>query len=78
MSDTFLLFAEPSFMEGMARVLDLGNTLTEYNESPTPREADYNAIKSDWTMIGQDIYTAVEEIKNEINEQKEPESSHTK
>jgi len=55
-----------------------GNTLTEYNESPTPREADYNAIKSDWTMIGQDIYTAVEEIKNEINEQKEPESSHTK
>jgi len=33
---TDLLYARPSFLEGMARVADIGGTLQVYNESPTP------------------------------------------
>ena len=41
------LFAEPSFAEGMARVLDLFGTLNEYNASPTPQHADARALGAD-------------------------------
>ena len=34
------LFANPSFISGFARALDLGSTFTEYNTDATPEEAD--------------------------------------
>jgi hypothetical protein len=49
------LFAEPSFTEGMSRVLDLGCTLQEYNSSKTEQEADIEAIKNDWRAVGDDL-----------------------
>ena len=52
------LFADPSFVEGMARVLDLGCTLNEYNNSMTERQADYLALHADWRAVGQDIRAA--------------------
>ena len=55
-SDT--LYAAPSFVEGAARVLDLGNTMAVYNSSPTPEEADSVSIGMDWTAVGYDIRTA--------------------
>ena len=49
------LYANPSFILGMASSLDVGSTLTVYNESETPILADYRAIKADWAAIGKDI-----------------------
>lgn len=49
------LFAEPSFAEGMARNLDIGNTLQAYNASATEQEADIEALKDDWRAVGNDI-----------------------
>lgn len=49
-----LLFARPSFLEGVARVLDLGSTLNEYNCSMTPEQADQLALRSDLQRIGSD------------------------
>jgi hypothetical protein len=49
------LFAEPSLAEGAARVLDLGGTLQQYNESQTAQEADADALKNDWRAVGDDI-----------------------
>lgn len=49
------LFAEPSFFEGMSRVLDLGATLQDYNISETEQEADIRALKSDWRAVGEDL-----------------------
>ena len=49
------LFANPSFLEGMSRVLDLGATLQEYNTSNTEQEADTEALKNDWRAIGDDL-----------------------
>ena len=59
MYSTDYLFATPSFSRGMASVLDLGATLTRYNISDSPEEADAKAIASDWGMVGQDIRFAI-------------------
>jgi hypothetical protein len=70
MSQTDFLFARPSFVEGMARVLDLGCTLNVYNESRTESQADYKAIRNDFRMIGQDIAFALKQNEQEETLQK--------
>src|SRR3989344_1395122 len=54
------LFAEPSFIEGGARLLDFGNTLQEYNASETDAETDIESLKNDWRAIGDDIKISIE------------------
>lgn len=56
---SFFLFARPSFVEGAARILDFGDTLTEYNRSSSEAEADYNALLADWSAVGQDMRDAL-------------------
>lgn len=58
MRRTSVLFALPSFLRGVASILDLGSTLTVYNESSSPEEADAKAIRSDWLAVGDDILQA--------------------
>ncbi len=58
-NDTFYLSALPSFSEGMARVLDLGTTLEDYNDSPSPGLADYTALRNDWFAVGSDLRAAL-------------------
>ena len=56
---TFLLFSEPSFLEGYSRAFDLGNTLTYYNYSETDQRADFDAFYRDWLAVGSDIHFAL-------------------
>lgn len=67
MGDTSFLFAEPSFIEGMARVIDLGSTLDEYNSVMTQEQADFLAIRNDWEIIGEDIAIAIEAEEKKSN-----------
>lgn len=60
------LFAQPSFSSGVARNLDLWGQFDDYNRSETSAEADAKAIASDWLVIGQDIYDAIEQFESEI------------
>jgi len=60
---TYFLFAQPSFLEGAARILDFGDTLTEYNVSVTPQQADYYALLSDWRAVGDAITSAAKELE---------------
>jgi hypothetical protein len=60
MGDTTFLFARPSFLEGLARSIDLGATLDEYNQSVTPEQADLIAIRNDWEMVGEDIFVSLQ------------------
>ncbi len=53
------LFARPSFLEGMSRIVDFGDTLKEYNYSPTGKEADEIALWADWTVVGNDVRTVL-------------------
>lgn len=56
-----ILFARPSFVEGMARIMDIGNTLNEYNVSLAPEQADRLALRADWCAIGADFHAAIEQ-----------------
>lgn len=62
---TLFLSARPSFLEGVARILDFGNTLNEYNRSLSPEQADYLAIKSDWHVVGQDLRAAIATVERD-------------
>ena len=59
------LFSMPSFIEGVARILDFGNTLELYNESRTPQHADEEALFSDWMAIGEDMILAIQDVRME-------------
>ena len=41
-----IIYARPSFLEGMARVLDIGGTLEEYDFGPVDRERDIAAAEA--------------------------------
>jgi len=58
------LFAMPTFLRGMARVLDLGDTLTVYNTFKDENTADYEALKRDWEQVGIDIAEAMKEYEH--------------
>ena len=60
------LFAQPSFLSGVARCLDLGGTFDEYNESPTPAQADATAILNDWLAVGADLRHGLDAAKEEV------------
>lgn len=70
MNRTDFLFAIPSFISGMASVLDLGATLVQYNESFTPAEADFKAMQADWGVVGMDIIAAMNEWRIAYNGEK--------
>lgn len=66
MSDySTILFASPSFVEGVSRVLDMGNTLGEYNCSPSGEAADAYALLADWRAVGEDLRQAIRQWKSE-------------
>jgi hypothetical protein len=62
---TDFLFARPSFWEGAARILDFGDTLREYNDSPTPEIADEVALTMDWNAVGNDLFTSLNKFYEE-------------
>ena len=66
------LFARPSFSEGVARVLDVGATLNEYNRSRTEEEADAAAIMSDWQAVGDDLTAAMNSFERKSPHVDEP------
>ncbi len=65
---SFFLFAMPSFLGGVARLLDLGGTFNSYNEGVSPEEADTVATYVDWLTVGNDIQFAISRIRPEIIE----------
>lgn len=60
------LFARPSFLTGVARLVDVFGSLNNYNTSPSDSDADYNALYSDWAAVGDEIERATERYKHEI------------
>ena len=62
---SYCLGARPSFLEGIARLMDFGNSLDEYKSYPSGVEADHAAIARDWAMIGLDFRNAIAEFEGE-------------
>ena len=57
------LFARPSFIEGVGRIVDLYGSMNSYNAAPTPEEADARALYEDWKAVGHDLRVAVEQVR---------------
>ena len=53
-----ILFARPSFLEGVARIFDFSGILSTYNTSRYPAEADARAVRADWQAVGDDLWEA--------------------
>jgi hypothetical protein len=53
------LFANPSFIDGTAHLLDFWGTYTAYNTSQTREQADSIAIYADWRSVGEDLMQAL-------------------
>jgi hypothetical protein len=60
------LFARPSLIEGVARMVDLSNSLNDYNYARTGAQADARAIFEDWKAIGHDVQVALEKLRAEV------------
>ncbi len=53
------LFAQPSWLSGLARTLDVAGQFDSYNDSPTGTIADQKAWLNDWRDIGRSFVEAV-------------------
>ncbi len=53
------LFARPSVLEGVARLMDLQGSLNKYNRT---REPDEIALAMDWKVIARDLNEALVRI----------------
>jgi len=62
--DTFRLFKRPSFIAGMAALLNFGGNINKYSADSSGQEADANSLKSDWTAIGNDMRTAITDYES--------------
>ena len=67
---TDFLFARPSLLSGIARVLDLFGLFDSYNESRDGKEADAKAMYSDWSMTGSDLQIATLSIRQQSDQLK--------
>lgn len=63
------LFARPSFIEGIARLIDPTGSLNSYNRAPTPESADARALAEDWRAVGHDVRVALDELRHEVSGQ---------
>lgn len=53
------LYRIPSGLKGAARTVSIFGNLDEYRTSSTEKEADTDAIRKDWEIVGKDINTAI-------------------
>jgi hypothetical protein len=60
------LFAEPSFMEGMARIVDIGATMQLYNTSENQDSTDAEALINDWRAIGCDLRNSMKTYEQKL------------
>lgn len=53
------LFALPSWQEGVGRLVDFADSLTEYNGTAAPGDPDARATAQDWLAVGDSIRGAM-------------------
>jgi len=54
----YYLFANPSFLSGIARTLDLGGHYDAYTFSPTSERADEKEILNDWRRVYEELVSS--------------------
>ena len=59
----------PSFYEGMSRILDFGDTFSQYNVSPSERVADEIATAEDWQAVWTNLRDSMNQFADTCREQ---------
>lgn len=59
------LYANPSALEGAARLFDFAGTLNIYNSSLSEIDADTKAMSHDWITVGDDLQNALNMYEQE-------------
>jgi hypothetical protein len=59
---TGFLFGTPTFITGVARLVDLWGVFDHYNGASSEDEADAIALYSDWRITGQDLRDAMNDF----------------
>ena len=62
-------YARPSFLEGMARVLDMGGTLNVYHMPKTAtgrRRAEVISLRRHWVAVGQHMRNAIGQFETTL------------
>lgn len=67
------IFAKPSFLRGVGRVVDLGGSLTRdaFIFSASPAEADRRALVSDTRVVARDMNEALAAVEADVSKQKQ-------
>lgn len=66
----------PTFLSGMARVLDIGARFDNYGSFQEPEVADAMAIASDWQAVGDDIRHSMKTFEQEEGLSPPPEDTN--
>ncbi|GAG14513.1 unnamed protein product [marine sediment metagenome] len=72
MVNSDFLVAQPSFLTGMARSIDLFGQLTDYNYSETQEKADIRVLMQDAHAIRKDIVAAMRKLEESIKARNGP------
>ena len=64
--ERFIRYPRPGFFEGMARIMDFGNTMNRYPKYRSATEEDMVALRSDWITVGDDIRAAIREFDENL------------
>lgn len=67
------IFAKPSFLRGVGRVVDLGGSLTRdaFILSNSPAEADQRALASDTRVVARDMNESLAAVEADVSTQKQ-------
>jgi hypothetical protein len=68
---TDFLFSRMGLMSGIASTFNLPGNFYSFNRSATPEEADTRAIFSDWSMVGEDLWSSIERFQADSKKQLE-------
>jgi hypothetical protein len=58
------------FYYGMLDLVDVSNTFSEYNTEHNELTADFEAIKSDWQAVGDDMKKSIERYEQNNHNRK--------
>ncbi len=64
------LFPTPTIWTGIGSLMDICGVLNTYNAAPSAAKADYDAIRSDWLAVGDDIAAAIKMQKEMIESER--------
>ena len=66
------LFPTPTIWTGIGSLMDICGVLNTYNAAPSGAKADYDALRSDWLAVGDDIAAAIKMQKEMIESERKP------